>query len=997
MRLKRGIRVATVILSLAGMSGVAWSRVSLDPVGIAVAGDIDNRIEVEMTLSNSADRDIAFSIEFGDPPEENMRRPGPRRDELGEELAQYDLGEGDWLGLAWDGELMWGLKAVVVEQEWRGIMFAFNPEDEEIVERVELAVRYYGMAYDGETFLMGVIDADEGIIHRVDREGDVIERFWVGDYLVRDVASDGWNIWCYSYNIQEPVVVFRQIAPDGEELRSIDCTDLFGYHINLTFTWSAEHMDGHLWVFNGLRRVLHQIHITNDGFDSVQQLQMDEIHYCIEHDGRNLWFANGGDIWYVIDDGIQEWLAADPCSGVIRQEGSETFNLIFAPEEMEEGVYEKEIRIRSFIREDGRDPVELESIEMSAVMSLGLPVVSVMGTVTDAETEEAVEEVQIDNDKYMITRFTNQDGAYAIENLPLGEYVLSYTLDNYLPLDTVIAIEEAGDFDIDISLFHSECVPDVESIEQTLAMDEETDIEFNIDNNGNGTLTYSVERHAMWEAEMPLWELQREYNVGEIVDDNRIEGVVYVDGLFYITGAGLDTTHLVYIIDNEGELVGNFEQFGESNYGMRDLAWDGELLWGVEDRMVYGFTLEGEVRQSFDAGMRSVRGIAWDESQGLLWVCEVTNEIWGYDRDGNQRERLQRFGFRKYGLACYADDPDGYSLYVFHTPGDDRQVVHKIDPETNDTMSVHELEPELGGRPGGAYITDQFDDYNWTFMNIVNAVDDRIDVWRLDSRKDWMQIDPAEGIIEGGDSEQFNLHLSAVDFPGGITYEGELLFLHDGFGGETHLPVALHIRGDPVPPGAFNLRRPADGDTLNRTVVTFAWERSLDPNPEDEVTYQALISLAGRDPSPFSLMDTLFTVDLDTIGGMVDPLEPVQWWVIAISAGDTVECNNQFTFRVIPLLATSDINLTTEFGLWSIYPNPFNNSTRITYHVPMTSSISFQVYDINGREVARLFEGKQISGRHILTWDASGLASGIYIIRMDADKSVFLRKSVYTK
>jgi hypothetical protein len=54
--------------------------------------------------------------------------------------------------------------------------------------------------------------------------------------------------------------------------------------------------------------------------------------------------------------------------------------------------------------------------------------------------------------------------------------------------------------------------------------------------------------------------------------------------------------------------------------------------------------------------------------------------------------------------------------------------------------------------------------------------------------------------------------------------------------------------------------------------------------------------------------------------------------------------------------------------------------------------VKLGVYDLLGREVVSLVEGRQEAGRHEVTFDAAGLASGVYIYRLSADGFVQSRK-----
>ncbi|MBU0517344.1 right-handed parallel beta-helix repeat-containing protein [bacterium] len=63
----------------------------------------------------------------------------------------------------------------------------------------------------------------------------------------------------------------------------------------------------------------------------------------------------------------------------------------------------------------------------------------------------------------------------------------------------------------------------------------------------------------------------------------------------------------------------------------------------------------------------------------------------------------------------------------------------------------------------------------------------------------------------------------------------------------------------------------------------------------------------------------------------------------------------------------------------SCYPNPFNPVTTIRYHLPEFRQVNIRVYDIQGRRVAKLVDGCREAGYHEVTFDASDLASGVYL------------------
>jgi len=74
-----------------------------------------------------------------------------------------------------------------------------------------------------------------------------------------------------------------------------------------------------------------------------------------------------------------------------------------------------------------------------------------------------------------------------------------------------------------------------------------------------------------------------------------------------------------------------------------------------------------------------------------------------------------------------------------------------------------------------------------------------------------------------------------------------------------------------------------------------------------------------------------------------------------------------------------------QFHLNGNYPNPFNPATHIRYELPRASHIRLDIYDLNGRRVQTLLNAKQPAGAHIIEWNAAGAASGVYLLRMQAE------------
>lgn len=89
-----------------------------------------------------------------------------------------------------------------------------------------------------------------------------------------------------------------------------------------------------------------------------------------------------------------------------------------------------------------------------------------------------------------------------------------------------------------------------------------------------------------------------------------------------------------------------------------------------------------------------------------------------------------------------------------------------------------------------------------------------------------------------------------------------------------------------------------------------------------------------------------------------------------------------------------DGSLPSDYALLQNYPNPFNSSTRVAFSVSEPSPVRIAVFDVTGRRVAVLFDGTLTPGQHAVDFNADGLSSGTYLIRMETPSGIQTRKAV---
>ena len=97
-------------------------------------------------------------------------------------------------------------------------------------------------------------------------------------------------------------------------------------------------------------------------------------------------------------------------------------------------------------------------------------------------------------------------------------------------------------------------------------------------------------------------------------------------------------------------------------------------------------------------------------------------------------------------------------------------------------------------------------------------------------------------------------------------------------------------------------------------------------------------------------------------------------------------------------LAVEQLKLTPDdYTLAQNYPNPFNPVTTIQYSIPQRSNVILKVYDVLGKEITTLVNEEKDRGVYSINFDASALASGIYLYRLQSGSFVETKKMIVIK
>jgi hypothetical protein len=89
-----------------------------------------------------------------------------------------------------------------------------------------------------------------------------------------------------------------------------------------------------------------------------------------------------------------------------------------------------------------------------------------------------------------------------------------------------------------------------------------------------------------------------------------------------------------------------------------------------------------------------------------------------------------------------------------------------------------------------------------------------------------------------------------------------------------------------------------------------------------------------------------------------------------------------------------EVGVPVKFSLEQNFPNPFNPATTINYQLPKSGYVTLKVYNVLGREVATLVNKQKTQGRYSVSFDASGLTSGVYFYQIKAGDFIQTKKMV---
>ncbi|NQT33877.1 T9SS type A sorting domain-containing protein [bacterium] len=426
---------------------------------------------------------------------------------------------------------------------------------------------------------------------------------------------------------------------------------------------------------------------------------------------------------------------------------------------------------------------------------------TIEGRVIELESEQPFEGVTIDLSIYGIDLVTDNEGSYHFENMPSGFYIVTAGTEDYISESAEVNVEDDGSYVVDFAMTYSRLEADSMIVNMRLEEGQSEERGFIITNTGNGLLEWSAS--LQFSAGPNPFQMIGEYYAQQEIGDRHLNGVEYIDGVFYIAGANNNgDPNYIYMIDSLGNYIDHFEQSEESSgIGYFDLAYDGTYLYGSSNEHIFQFDLEGNVTDRINGPYNPNMALTCD-GEGNLWVGLNTEDLIKIDSEGNILNRIPNFrGVR--ALAWNPDALDNNNLLLLVREEDRNTAsLYSADIVSGDVRYDADLTvDEDDDAASGFSVSETINPGTLTLIGTISNFGERvIRLWHLDTYTGWLTLENDAGFVFPDEDDTIALTFFGFELGDGLRLEAEVLIENNSAEPVITVPVVFEIGAQDVIP-----------------------------------------------------------------------------------------------------------------------------------------------------------------------------------------------------
>ena len=806
---------------------------TIEPIVIELEVFAGELVDVPVTIGNEGDEQLQFTVEF-----EVVGQPerGPRRDEPGELLAQFESPLSEVGGMAFDGELMWASSTSTNQMSAMTL-------DGEVVRTVDTNASPMSLGFDGELFWS--TSWPGRTIYLYDLDINRVGQFDLPFTQHGGIGSDREEFMYINSMADRLVHIIR--IDNHQEVGTIDYLAAMANADIGGIDWVPSHPGGQLW--GNTQGRLYQVFVDeNNNCQPIQDFAVRTDNRFIDpcHDGENVWHGmwGEGEQIYVYDDGIAEirWISVDPEEGEIEPGEEADLSVILDAENIAVGEYSAEVTVFSNDPDNAEVVVEVlmtvvgtpnlrvewdEDYGYPEVMDWnegfqdvlpGRPYAILVELINTGIELLIIEDVLSDHD-YFTANFEDEIEIEVGESA-IVEFVFEAPENDPGDYNTVMVISSNTPEGENVIAMHAEAtlppifVWDTDEIEDELQSGESNELTITIGNEGAGVFRWNtrIELLDNGDRDHASRNVRRiDSNDGPHRDEPGEQ--LYTFNLLHIRMSGFDwdpTENVMWVASYRPAWI---HAYAYDGYGGIENVFDQQLN---QSTMAMGF-IDGIIYTN-----------QWSEST-----------IYRYDTDGNNLgnsnsdcPQIMNFGTSKDNGWLFAFSGVNRNIHVYDVNNnyerigliEGPQVYDQMDGEWSRVLCWVDAHPDgqlwLGTRERAWQFFVNTDTWQAELVQSFPTQSDNEwcaighdgdNLWRANSERNqgvrvyddgieefcWVSCEPEEGELEAGNEEDILINLNATGLNADL-YEADLTFFtNDPENPAVVISIMLGVIGEP--------------------------------------------------------------------------------------------------------------------------------------------------------------------------------------------------------